>query len=148
MLIITLISTLAICFCIHIFFLIKYIQRHQEKFLWRFINAVVVNIFLAAGCILIAIFRPAEIANMNVTLLVWILAGIMMAAMLIFQILIFHRIYKRSKLPEHYHYNFFGKKVLHSTVAHPAEVGLFFASIPFLLFAGAYFIARLIKFFI
>jgi hypothetical protein len=147
-LIITLISTLSICFCVHVYFLIKYIQAHEEKFLWRFINAVVINIFLAAGCSLIAIFRPDEISRMNVAMLIWILAGIMMVAMILFQIMIFYRIFQRSKLPEHYHYNFFGKKVLHSSVAHPAEIGLFFASIPFLLFSGAFFFARLIKFFI
>ncbi|MCL2156020.1 MAG: hypothetical protein FWH53_10175, partial [Leptospirales bacterium] len=62
------------------------------------------------------------------------------------QIRIFIKIYKRSKDPENYHVNYFGKKVLHSTVISKMDFLVFLGAIPFLLMAGAYFIAKLINY--
>jgi hypothetical protein len=63
---------------------------------------------------------------------------------LFLKIRIFYRIYKRSKDPNNYHVNYFGKKVLHSTVISRFDLLIFFGAMPFLLIAGAYFIAKLI----
>jgi hypothetical protein len=76
------------------------------------------------------------------------MSGSFMIMTFALQTSIFIRVYRRSKLPEHYHYNFFGKKVLHSSVATPIEMALFFASIPMFLVAGAYFAARFIRLFL
>jgi len=80
--------------------------------------------------------------------MMWIVNGFTMVVMLMSQITIARRIYQRSKLPENYHYNFFGKKVLHPSVVKPGEVAAFFATIPLFLFTGAYFFAKLIRFFL
>ncbi len=68
-----------------------------------------------------------------------------MMIMLVIKISIFVVVYRRSKDPAHYHFNFFGKKVLHTSVVKPIEVVLFMFTMPFFLISGAYFIARLIN---
>lgn len=130
------------------YFLLQYLKSHTKQDLWKFINTAVTNIVISILCIIIAIFRPQEIKNIDISILIWLISGALMAVMLILQISIFVKVYRRSQMPENYHYNFFGKKVLHSTVASPVDIALFFASIPFLLVAGAYFVARIIRLFL
>jgi demethoxyubiquinone hydroxylase (CLK1/Coq7/Cat5 family) len=67
---------------------------------------------------------------------------------LMIQISILKEIYLRSQEPENFHYNFFGKKVLHPSVVKPSFLLAFLFSMPFLLLAGAYFVARLINIFL
>jgi hypothetical protein len=81
-------------------------------------------------------------------MLLWFMSGLFMIFTLALQISIFIRISYRIKLPENYHYNFFGKKVYHPSILKTKEIVLFFLSIPVLLIAGSYFVARLIRFFI
>jgi hypothetical protein len=114
----------------------------------KYINTTVINLFTAGICIIIAIFKPEEIQKIRGPLLMWFMSGAFMIMTLALQVSIFIRIYRRSKIPDHYHYNFFGRKVLHSSVAKPTEVALFFSSIPMFLVAGAYFVARFIRFFL
>ncbi|MFH0977223.1 MAG: hypothetical protein V1874_15695 [Spirochaetota bacterium] len=60
------------------------------------------------------------------------------------KIMIIRRLYLRYQDPENYHYNFFGKKVIHSGFLSDKEMKNFMITIPLFIFAGAYFIARLI----
>jgi len=133
---------------LHVIYLLKYIRIRTESYLRKYINTAAVNLVTAGICIVIAIFYPEEIRKIQGPNLIWLVSGVFMILTLVLQTSIFVRVYRRSKLPEHYHYNFFGKKVLHSSVARPMEVALFFASIPMFLVAGAYFVARFIRFFI
>ena len=71
------------------------------------------------------------------------MTGFIMVIMLFIKISIFRAIYKRSQDPEHFHYNYFGKKVLHGSVVKFEEILIFFFTMPFFLFCGAYFVARL-----
>lgn len=148
MLVVLLLTILCISIAFHIYYLIRYVRMRTESYLRKYINTAVINLVTAGICIIIAIFYPDEIQKIRGPLLMWLISGVLMILTLLLQASIFVRVYRRSKLPEHYHYNFFGKKVLHSSVAHPIEVALFFASIPMFLVAGAYFVARFIRFFI
>ncbi|OHD65712.1 MAG: hypothetical protein A2176_13845 [Spirochaetes bacterium RBG_13_51_14] len=143
-----LLSVLSISIFFHLYYLIKYVSARDETNLRRFINTAVINIFTAAIIIIIAIRSPEQLQKIRVSLLVWFISGAVMAIMLALQIMIFVRVYCRAQMPENYHYNFFGKKVLHKSVIHPIEVALFFASMPALLIAGAYFVAWIIRLFI
>ena len=133
---------------LHIYYLARYVQSRNQKYLKRFLNTTASNVIISGILIFFALYKPGEIIKINFSLIWWLMTGSIMVMMLIVQATIFRRIYRRSQMPEHYHLNFFGKKVLHSTVAHPLELGIFFASIPFLLLCGAYFVAKLIRFFI
>jgi len=146
--VVILLTVLCISFSIHLVYLIRYVRFREERSLSRFIDTTVINVVVSGICIVIAIFTPEQIRKIEVKALMWGISGVLMVFMLMIQIMIFIRVYRRAQMPQHYHYNFFGKKVLHGSVATPVEVALFFASIPFLLGAGAYFVARLIRLFI
>ncbi|HOT45362.1 MAG TPA: hypothetical protein PLM53_11005 [Spirochaetota bacterium] len=148
MIVVLLLTILCLSIVLHVIYLLKYIRIRTESYLRKYINTAAVNLVTAGICIVIAIFYPEEIRKIQGPNLIWLVSGVFMILTLVLQTSIFVRVYRRSKLPEHYHYNFFGKKVLHSSVARPMEVALFFASIPMFLVAGAYFVARFIRFFI
>jgi len=145
MLIVLLVSLLLISFLVHINFILKYIIKRENVYYKGFIVTIFINFIIAGILIVIALSKPELIRDLDMTILVWVLSGVIMTMLLLMKISIFRNIYKRSKLPEHYHLNFFGKKVLHGTVVKPAEIVLFFGSIPFFLIAGAYFVARIIN---
>jgi len=148
LIVVLLLTILCLSIVLHVIYLLKYIRIRTESYLRKYINTAAVNLVTAGICIVIAIFYPEEIRKIQGPNLIWLVSGVFMILTLVLQTSIFVRVYRRSKLPEHYHYNFFGKKVLHSSVARPMEVALFFASIPMFLVAGAYFVARFIRFFI
>lgn len=148
MIVLFLLLVLCISIIFHIYYLLRYVRIRTQSYLRKYINTAVVNLVSAGICVIIAIFRPQDIAKIRGPLLMWMLSGVLMIMTIALQASIFIRVYRKSKLPEHYHYNFFGKKVLHSSVAHPMEIALFFSSIPMCLVAGAYFVARFIRFFL
>ncbi len=145
--VIILFLVLFVSLAFHVSYLIRYIQTRIQKYLQRYILTTVSNVFISAALIYFTLYHPEQIQKIQFPLLLWLLSGTMMVVMLMLQFTIFRRTYNRSKMPEHYHYNFFGKKVLHGSVLKPIEVGLFFASIPLFLIAGAYFVAKMIRMF-
>ncbi len=145
--VIILFLVLFVSLAFHVSYLIRYIQTRIQKYLQRYILTTVSNVFISAALIYFTLYYPEQIQKIKFPLLLWLLSGTVMVVMLMLQFTIFRRTYNRSKMPEHYHYNFFGKKVLHGSVLKPIEVGLFFASIPLFLIAGAYFVAKMIRLF-
>lgn len=145
MYIILLLLLLLISIVVHIYFFIKFIQTHVEKYLWRFLTTAGANVVIAGVSIVIAISRPEDIKQIQIPMLLWIMSGIMMFLMLALQISIFVKVFRRAKLPENYHYNYFGKKVRHPSIVKPAEVVMFFSSMPLLVLSGAYFVAKVIR---
>jgi hypothetical protein len=132
----------------HLYYLFSYIKTRLEKYFRRFLNTAVFNLFLGGTCIIIAIFKPEEIRKIKGPMAIWFISGFLLILTLTLQVSIFIRVYRRVQLPENYHYNFFGKKVYHPSVLKSVEVVLFFISVPLFLIGGAYFIARLIRYFI
>jgi hypothetical protein len=144
---ITLLLLLCISFTLHVYFLIAYVRSHDEHYLRKFLDTTVTNVIITGICIVIVIFKPHAINEMDSSVLIWFMSGVMMVAMVLLQVSIFIRVRRRARLPEYYHYNYFGKKILNPSVVRPHEVLFFFLSVPFFLVAGAYFAARAIKYF-
>lgn len=134
---------LQISFSLHIYSLVLYVLRRENKYLKGFINTTISNVLLAGAITALAIINPVYVAKIDFKLLLWLMTGFIMLIMLFIKISIARAIYKRSKDPQHFHYNYFGKKVLHGTVVKFEEILIFFFTMPFFLFCGAYFIARL-----
>lgn len=142
------ILSLFFSFTCHLVSLFNYVTKKSEKSLRNFIKTAISNVVLAIVCIVLAFKRPDLIAKIDIRFITWVMAGLIMFFTLIVKIRIFVNIYRRSKLPENYHLNFFGKKVLHSTVVSKMEIVIFFGTMPFFLMSGAYFMARLMNFFL
>lgn len=132
-------------FTIHIYFLVQYVMKLDKKYMRRFINTAVSNILLAGALTVVSVFRPESVRNLNLKVVLWVMSGLMTLIMLMIKLSILRSILRRSKDPANYHLNYFGKKVLHSSVVLQGEIYIFFFTIPFFLFCGAYFIARLVN---
>jgi len=148
MIIIILFLVLFLSLATHLSYLVRYIQSRNQKHLQSYIITAVSNVAISGALIYVALTRPEQIQKIKFPLMMWLITGFAMVGMFMIQFTIFRRVWLRSKMPEHYHYNFFGKKVLHGSVLRTYEVVLFFSSIPVFLLAGAYFVAKLLRFFI
>ena len=147
MIITVLLIALFLSFLGHLFALVSYVTTKSERSLKTFINTTISNIIIAGTCIVFIMSRPELLRNVDVKRLTWIMSGVVMVVCLAVKIKIFIKIYKRAKNPDNYHVNFFGKKVLHSSVVTKVDMAVFFGTIPFFLLSGSYFIARLANFF-
>ncbi len=148
MIVVFLFSALFVSVLLHIFYLVRYVQSRNEIYLKRYLITTLTNVLISGFLIYFALAMPREIRQVDYSIVWWLISGFIMVMMLIVQVIIFRRTYLRSKLPEHFHLNFFGKKVLHGSVLKPLELWIFFGTIPFLLLCGAYFVAKLIRYFI
>lgn len=148
MIITFLLLALFLSFIGHIAALVTYVTKRTEGSLKTFINTTLSNVTLAGTCIVVFITKPHLLKDINLVVLSWIMSGLVMFVTLCIKIKIFITVYRRAKDPSNYHLNFFGKRVLHSTVIKKMEMGIFFGTIPFFLLSGSYFMARLINFFL
>lgn len=137
---------LQLSIAVHIYFLINYILKKEKKYLKRFVNTAISNILLGGVLTVLALVKPVYVRHVNLKLMFWIMAGLLMLMMLSIKVRILRNMYRRSKDPANYHLNFFGKKVLHSSVVLQEEVYVFFFTIPLFLITGAYFFARFINY--
>lgn len=135
-------------FLSHIVSLVNYVTKKSEGSLRNFIKTAISNVILSIACMVLILKRPDLVARVDMIFVTWLMAGFIMLFTLVVKVKIFINIYRRCKLPENYHYNFFGKKVLHSTVVNKFEIVIFFGTMPFFLMSGSYFIARLMNFFL
>jgi len=132
----------------HIFSLVSYVTNKNERSLKTFIKTTISNITLACACIIVIFLKPELVHQVDLKFLTWVMSGIILVLTLAIKIGVLVKIYRRSKDPSNYHVNFFGKKVLHSTVISRMELAIFFGAMPFFIMAGAYFIARMLNFFL
>jgi hypothetical protein len=148
MIITLLLIALFLSFLGHIYSLVTYVTTRSERSLRAFVKTTMSNIMIAGACIVLFMSRPDLLFRVDVPKLLWVMSGFIMLVTLWVKIKIFIRIYRKAQDPENYHINFFGKKVLHSSVVSRIELAVFFGTIPFFLMSGAYFIARLVNFFL
>jgi hypothetical protein len=126
MIITALIISLILSFSLHIHFLLRYITEKHKKFLRGFVNTAILNILIAITLSITALLNPVMVSELNLKVLLWAISGAVMVIMLAMKIHVLKNIYRRAQLPENYHLNFFGKKVLHPTVVKQYEVVTFF----------------------
>ena len=148
MIITFLLLALFLSFLGHIAALVTYVTKRSEGSLKTFINTTLSNVILAGTCIVVFITKPHLLKDLNLVMLSWIMSGFVMFVTLSIKIKIFITVYRRAKDPSNYHLNFFGKRVLHSTVVKKMEMAMFFGTIPFFLLSGSYFMARMVNFFL
>jgi hypothetical protein len=132
-------------FAVNIFVLIQYIYSKKLIHRKRFFFTAFTGLGLLGGAILLSLFIPILYNAFNFVFLFWMLSGYLTIVTVCVKILIFRRVYLRYQDPQNFYYNFFGKKVMHSGFLTNKEMGNFIVTIPLFLFAGVYFVARLIN---
>ncbi len=146
MVIYALLFLLLISFFSHITSIVFYILNKSKKVFNFFVSTLVTNMCLSLGLIIAALRSPETIKNLNVQLILWVLSGIVLAITLFIQIAVLRIVYLRTKNPDFFHFNYFGKKVYESGVIKKSEFFSFLITLPFFLIIGAYFVARLINY--
>ncbi|HNR87863.1 MAG TPA: hypothetical protein PKM65_05945 [Spirochaetota bacterium] len=143
MVVLVFILILQVSFAIHIFYMVSYISRKENKDFKGFIVTAVTNIFLGIFVALFILINPEELREINLDRVLLIESGVIFFAMVYIKGKVASRIYRLSQDPRYYHYSYFGKKVLDKSVVTNRDLFLFFLSIPLTLICGAYFVMRL-----
>lgn len=138
------ILTLLFPILISFIFLLKYLRSRDSKNLRRFSAVSAANIMLLISLGILC-STGLSLFKLEQPHLIWISTGFIMILMISIKVQILMDIYRRTKDPKNFHYNYFGKKVLHPEVTLPKDVGVFVITIPVFLFSGSYYIAKLIN---
>lgn len=147
MILVLLLLLLLLNFGTHIYSLVSYIRKKDNNYVKWFANTGIGNVALAGIITIYIIYNPTVLRGINVGRILWMISGFVACIMIIIQIILFKRIYKRTKDPANFHYNFFGKKVLNDKVMTKNEFYVFFFTIPFFLLFGAFFVVKIINYF-
>ena len=145
MIIYTLFFCLLTSFTLHAVIIALYIKNKDRLYFYWFIATVALNMGLAMALIIVTLTKPELIRQLNIKFFFWLMSGFVTLLLLCLKIAIFRNIYKRSKDPQWYHFNHFGKKVFEKGVIKQFEFLGIFGSLPFFLIIGAFFVSRLIN---
>lgn len=132
-------------FIIHVAIIVLYIQTRKKVYFNGFLATVLTNMVIAISLSIVALTQPVLIRTLNIKVFLWLLSGFFTFLLVYLKIIIFRRIYRRTKDPEWFHVNYFGKKVYNPGIVKKEEFFGFVASFPFFIFLGAYFFARVIN---
>jgi hypothetical protein len=146
MIIYTLLLLLLASFTFHIIIIVLYIKSRDNLYFYWFIATVALNLSLALALVIISLTRPHLIRALKLKSFFWLLSGFIAVLMLVVKIIIFKNILKRTRDPNWYHINYFGKKVYEKGIVKQVEFLGIFCTLPFFLIFGAYFISRLINY--
>jgi len=145
MIISLLLITLSFSFCFQITVIILYVSNKKEVYYKTFLGTFIINTILMIVTGTVALSSPESIQTVNLKLILWIVSGFILIVLLFLKIMIIVKILKRTKDPEFYTINFFGKKVYEKGVVRQSEFLTLILTMPFFLMIGAYFVARLIN---
>ncbi|HQQ51151.1 MAG: hypothetical protein KBG92_02885 [Spirochaetes bacterium] len=143
MIVLTFIIILQISFVIHVYYIINYITKKQDKDFKGFLFTSITNIFLALFLSVFILIFPQELKEINLERILFIESGVVFLIMLSVKAKIASNIYKRAHDPQHFHYSYFGKKVLHPSAVKMSELFTYFLTLPLTVICGAYFIVKL-----
>ncbi len=145
MIVLTFIIILQISFVVHIYYIGSFITNKQDKDFKGFLVTGIMNVFLGMFLSVFILVFPEELKELNLERMIFIESGLIFAIMLFVKIRIAVRIYRRTQDPEHFHYSYFGKKVIHASAVKMSEVFIWFLTLPLTLFCGAFFLVKLFR---
>ena len=145
MIISSLLIALSFSFCFQIAIIILYLSSKRDLYYKTFLGTFIINTILMVITSTIALTSPLSIQRINVKFILWVISGLISIVLLLLQSTILVRIYMRSKDPDFFDINFFGKKVFRKGIIKQSEFLTFILTIPFFLMVGSYFVARLVN---
>jgi len=140
-----LIITLSFSFSLQILVIVQYLSTKSKSYYNAFLGTFIINTILMVITSIVIFKEPAAFSKIDVKFILWIVSGFVLMFIIFIKVNIIIRIYKRSKDPQFYSINFFGKKVYEKGIIKPYEFVTLFLTMPFFLLVGSYFVARLIN---
>ena len=137
---------LVLSFLIHVLFVVLYVSKKSQIFFKGFIASGLTNVLVMGVLSFVAVKKPHLIQEVNIAFLLWCLSGVVLVVTIIIKVSIFTIVFRRSKNPEYFHVNYFGKKVYNKKILKPSEFMTMVGSFPFFIIIGAYFIAKLVNY--
>lgn len=145
MIITIILLTLAFSFCFQILVIILYLLNKSDRYYKMFLGTFVINTILMIIIGIAAMRDPDSVRKVNLSLMLWAVSGFINIILVGVKITIIKKIIIRSKDPQYYDLNFFGKKVYRPDIITKSELAAMFLTMPIFLIMGSYFVARLIN---
>jgi len=130
---------------VNILFIESYLKNRSKAAFRGFLFTIAANFVFTAILLVMFLQNPEIIYRFNIEEILLVEAGLIFGFLLFVQIRISLKIILRSRNPEYYDLNFFGKKVYKTKIISKGEVAAFVLSTPVAMFAGAYFFVRLLS---
>ncbi len=145
MIITIILLTLAFSFCFQILSIILYLMNKSSFYYRMFLGTFLSNTILMVVIGILAMRDPSAVRKIDFSLTLWVISGFINVILVSVKIAIFRKIFIRSKDPQYYDLNFFGKKVYRPDIIQKSELAAMLLTMPLFLIIGAYFAARLIN---
>lgn len=145
--VIVLIIAFQVSIFIHILYLSSYLSNKSSRALKGFLLTTITDMILGMTLAVCVMIYPWTVRQLKLDIILTIESGLFFSFMVFVKARITVRIFKRAKDPENYHYNYFGKKVYSGAIVTKKELAVYFLTIPFTLFIGAYFYFLMVKMF-
>ncbi len=140
-----LLITLSFSFCLQILVIIQYLSTKSQNYYTVFLGTFITNTILMVITSVAILRDSTSFAKIDIKFILWIMSGFILIFILFIKITTIMKIYRRSKNPDYYTINFFGKKVYPNGLINQKEFITLFLTMPFFLLVGAYFVARLVN---
>ncbi len=140
-----LLITLSFSFCLQILVIIQYLSTKSESYYTVFLGTFIINTVLMVITSVVILRDSSSFAKVDIRFILWVMSGFILIFILFIKITTIMKIYRRSKDPQFYTINFFGKKVYPGGLINKQEFLTLFLTMPFFLLVGSYFVARLIN---
>ena len=134
---------LEISFIFHVYYLISFLSKKLDKYLKGFLVTTVTNVFLGMFIAIFLLFNPREVEEIYLERVIFIESAIIFVIMIYIKGRVTYGIYKRLQDPAHFHYSYFGKKVIHTSAVTAKDLFAYFLTLPFTLICGAYLVVKL-----
>lgn len=128
---------------IHALFIGSYLSEKSERSFRGFLVTTVSNFLIGMIMLIIMMKTPEIIRKFSFKPMMVLEAGLVFFSLLFVKIRITIRIIMRAMKPESYDINFFGKKVYKPGIVKKSELAIYYLTMPFTLFTGAYFLANI-----
>jgi hypothetical protein len=140
----TLIILLQLSVFAHVIFIASYVKSKSTASFRGFFATTFTNFTITAIMVIMLMQTPQIIYKFKLEFVLLVEAGLVFILLLLVKVRISLRIILRSRDPEYYDINFFGKKVYKTKIISKGEVAAFILTMPVTLFAGAYFFVKLL----
>ncbi len=142
----TLFILLQLSIFVHVFFIASYVKSKSTASFRGFLATTFTNFTITAIMVIMLMQTPQIIYKFKLEFILIIEAGLVFVLLLLVKIRVTIRIIIRSRNPEFYDINFFGKKVYKTKIISKGEVAAYILTMPVTLFAGAYFFVKLLMY--
>ncbi len=139
----TLIILLQLSIIVHAAFIASYFKTKNTTAFQGFLATIFINFIIVAIIVIMLMQTPDIIYKFKLEFILLVEAGLVFCLLMLVKIRITLRIILRSRNPEYYDLNFFGKKVYKAKIISKEEVAAYILTMPVTIFAGAYFFVKL-----